>query len=352
TEGIKPGYETNGQTITWWKDPVRGATHYPRHFWYPSHLKSGSGTVYAFTRVWSPKDQEVGAWIGFNAWSRSSGRSRGGPTPQLGEWNGVHAGVWVNGRTVPAPQWKQPGLGGKASEEIPLIDEDYFYREPTKIQLREGWNDVLVKAPHNGGWKWVFTFIPVQETGVGINVREVPGLRYSAAFEGKEGEEFARMLALAQAPSRSKVDERFGAPCLFGNAAEGPLREFNSTHGVWSATPGHASIITHQGQRRLKIEGGDARRVEVALLDVETIDGLSLFLRRWTRNDPFDLGIEAQVDGEWKPIAKLSTADMKGRVETVKFPVVQAKALRFTMTSPSHGGLMLDQLRLRSAMTP
>lgn len=83
---------------------------------------------------------------------------------------------------------------------------------------------------------------------------------------------------------------------------------------------------------------------------METIGGLSIYLRRWTRNDPFLLDIEAQVDGEWKPIAELTTADMKGRVENVKFPVVQAKALRFTMTSPDHGGLMLDQLRLGTAV--
>jgi hypothetical protein len=353
TEGIKPGYQVNGKAVTWWKDPVRGATHYPRHFWYPSHLKDGSGTLYAFTRVWSPKEQEVGAWIGFNAWSRSSGRSRGGPTPMAGEWNRSHAAVWVNGRSVPAPDWKQPGLGGKESEEIPLVDEDYFYRAPARIQLREGWNDVLVKAPHNGEWKWVFTFIPVRETGVGFNAREVPGLRYSASFEGEEAEEFARMLALAEVPGTAKVGEGFGAPCLFGSAPDGPLREFNSTHGVWSAAPGHASIINPQPDRRLlKVEGGEARRVEVALLDVETIDGLSLYLRRWTRNEPFDLVIEAQVDGEWKQIAKLKTADMKGRVENVQFPVVQAKALRFTLTSPAHGGLMIDQLRLRAPKHP
>ena len=37
--------------------------------------------------------------------------------------------------------------------------------------------------------------------------------------------------------------------------------------------------------------------------------------------------------------------------EQVVFPVIQAKALRFTLTTPDHGGLMLDQLRLRAAVT-
>jgi hexosaminidase len=350
TEGIQPGYQVGGRSVTWWREPLRGATHYPRHFWYRSHLRSGSGTVYAFTRVWSPKDQEVGAWIGFNAWSRSSGRRRGGPTPEPGEWNRSHAALWVNGSPVAPPQWKQPGIGGTESEEIPLVDEDYFYREPTKIHLREGWNEVLVKAPHQGEWKWVFTFIPVESTGRGFNVREVPGLRYDAGFKGAEAIEFDRLLAQADAPAVKPADDAFGPPCLFTNATLGPLLNFSSTHGIWSAEGGHASIIEPSNNRRLlKIEGGKDRQVQLDLPDVETIDALSLDLRRWTRNNPFDLRIDAQVDGEWKSITRLQTADMKGRVETLNFPVTQAKALRFSLTTPDHGGLMIDALRLRTA---
>ncbi|MCU0748327.1 MAG: beta-N-acetylhexosaminidase, partial [Akkermansiaceae bacterium] len=285
TEGIQPGYQLGGRSVTWWPDAVRGATHYPSHFWYRSHLKKGSGTIYAFTRVWSPVDQDVGAWIGFNAWSRSSGRRRGGPTPSSGEWNRSQAAVWVNGSTVAPPVWKQPGIGGTESEEIPLIDEDYFYRAPSKIHLRKGWNEVMVKAPHRDEWKWVFTFIPVQPTGRGFNVREVQGLRYDAGFEGAEAEEFARLLAQRDAPESEAADDGFGPPCSFGNATMGPLLRFSSTLGIWSAENGHASIIEPSAkQRLLKIEGGMDRRVQLDLPDVETIDALSLFLRRWTRN--------------------------------------------------------------------
>ena len=350
TEGVRPGYLVDGRPVTWWKDPVRGATHYPTHFWYPSHLKRGSGTVYAFTRVWSPKDQEVGAWIGFNAWSRSSGRRRGGPTPLSGEWNRSRATVWVNGALVPAPPWAQPDVGGTASEEIPLVDEDYFYRPPSRIRLREGWNTVLVKAPHAGEWKWVFTFIPVEATGAGFNAREVPGLRFSAQFEGAEAEEFQRRLAQAEQPKDVPAEDGFGAPCVFGEAAPGPLREFSSALGVWRADAGHAAIIEPQpGLRLLKLEGGEARRVVLDLPDVETINGLSLHLRRWTRNNPFDLTIEAQVDGIWTDVARLRSADMKGRIERVTFSAVEAKALRFSLTTPGHGGCMIDQVRLRTA---
>jgi hypothetical protein len=137
---------------------------------------------------------------------------------------------------------------------------------------------------------------------------------------------------------------------LLIDAKPGPLLAFSSTHGVWTAEDGHASIIDPSATRRLlKIEGGKDRRIQLDLPDVETTDGLSLYLRRWTRNDPFDLRIEGQIDGEWKFLARLKTADMNGRGEKIEFPIVQAKALRFTLTTTAHGGLMLDALRLRSA---
>lgn len=59
--------------------------------------------------------------------------------------------------------------GGKKGDfEIPLIDEGYEYREPTKIFLKKGWNTVLIKVPvtsFSGEWqnpvKWMFTFVEV-----------------------------------------------------------------------------------------------------------------------------------------------------------------------------------------------
>lgn len=182
TEGIKADYKVAGKPVSWWAESVPGATHYPSHFWYPSHVKASQGTVYAFTRIWSPRAQDVGAWIGFNAWSRSSGRKRGGGTPPNGEWSKMNARVWLNGELLRPPALRQPNVGGEASEEIPLVDEDYFYRAPQKIALREGWNTVLIKAPKGSNWKWVFTFTPVRPTGNGINVREVEGLRYDATI--------------------------------------------------------------------------------------------------------------------------------------------------------------------------
>jgi len=71
----------------------------------------------------------------------------------------------VNGNLIDPPKWKQGGQ--KGDPEIPLIDEGYEFREPTKILLKQGWNEVLIKAPIGNfkgkDWqnpeKWMFTFI-------------------------------------------------------------------------------------------------------------------------------------------------------------------------------------------------
>ncbi|MFT5883751.1 MAG: hexosaminidase [Arcticibacterium sp.] len=57
------------------------------------------------------------------------------------------------------------------------MDEDYFYRNPTMVKLKEGWNKVLLKIPHGGNsWKWMFTCVPVDLGG--DNVREASDLLF------------------------------------------------------------------------------------------------------------------------------------------------------------------------------
>ena len=65
------------------------------------------------------------------------------------------------------------------SEDIPFTDENYFFREPSKIALKKGWNQVLLKVPQYApSWKWMFTFVPVKVTNG--NVSEVEGLMFKA----------------------------------------------------------------------------------------------------------------------------------------------------------------------------
>ncbi len=157
--------------------PVHGGTIHVRHFFgFPSYISEKQGTVFASTNIWSPKDQEVDCWIGFHDWSRSGGR-RGGPFPGQGQWHNTNPKVWLNRKLVEPPIWKNPGLAEK-TEEIPFEDENYFFRKPTKIHLKKGWNEVLLKVPQGGkSWKWMFTFVPVRIENE--QVKEIEGLKFS-----------------------------------------------------------------------------------------------------------------------------------------------------------------------------
>jgi hexosaminidase len=165
----------DGKTYRW-MDAV-GATIAVNHHSYDGWLpKVRRGTVYALTYIWTERARTVGFWIGFNGPSRST--RRGEPNPQQDEWSTVGSKVWINGLAVRPPVWKQPGPVADA-EEVPLVDEDYFYRPPTAVKLQPGWNKVLIKAPKTEkAWTWLFTCVPVQVDG--DRVREVEGLRFSA----------------------------------------------------------------------------------------------------------------------------------------------------------------------------
>jgi hypothetical protein len=157
--------------------PVYGGTIHIRHFFgFPSWFPEKQGIVYANTNIWSPVDQEVGCWIGFHDWSRSGGR-RGGPFPQQGQWHTTNPKVWVNHKVVSPPDWNNAGLEVK-SEKIPFTDENYFFRKPTTIFLKKGWNEVLLKVPQGGtSWKWMFTFVPVRIEN--NQAKEIEGLKFS-----------------------------------------------------------------------------------------------------------------------------------------------------------------------------
>jgi hypothetical protein len=179
-EGLADRYVVDGKEYSW-SGPYYGGTVHIRHFFgYPSWFEERQGTAYAAARIWSPETQTIDFWIGFHDWSRSAGR-RGGPFPDQGEWHNTRPVAWVNQSVVEPPVWNNPGVEAN-SEEFPFTDENYFFREPAKIELRKGWNQVLLKVPAlQTSWKWMFTFVPViMENG---NVREVEGLVFEAGFE-------------------------------------------------------------------------------------------------------------------------------------------------------------------------
>ncbi len=176
---IQTSYKVE-EEIFEWKDSIVGGTIHLKHFFgFPSLTSESSGTYYAYTQVYSPNDRVQDFWIGFQGWSRSGGR-RGGPFPDIGQWHTTNPKIWVNNIEIEPPLWKQPNLGVK-TDEIPFIDEDYFYRNPTKIKLNKGWNKILLKIPQGGNsWKWMFTCVPVNiENG---NIKEERELKFKANF--------------------------------------------------------------------------------------------------------------------------------------------------------------------------
>ena len=155
------------------------ATVYPHHEIFPvnAYVPSIKGRVRLETWIRSPRSQTVGAWIGFNAFSRSGGRSWGARIPSQGRWSAQGATVTINGEEVPPPKWSYPDLHGMGAYEVPHTDEDWFYREPTPIRLRKGWNHVLLDVPAPAKGKWVATFMPM--LGSTAHPREVPDLEYA-----------------------------------------------------------------------------------------------------------------------------------------------------------------------------
>lgn len=147
---------------------IEGGTVVLKHWFGPIietaiQAPEANTTWYARTKIWSDKDAVQSFWIGFNDFSRSYLTD----SPLLNTWDYKGSKVFVNGDEIMPPVWKQAGQLG--DREVPYIDEGYSFREPTKIKLKKGWNEVLIKLPvaefKGRNWenpsKWMFTFIPV-----------------------------------------------------------------------------------------------------------------------------------------------------------------------------------------------
>lgn len=170
-------YRIGDKTFTWWDKPVRGGTVHVRHFFgFPSYsngikFEKGEDLVLAQSYIYSPKDQTVGFWINFNSISLSDWRAG---SPLQGNWSkNANCKIWVNGDAIAPPTWAAPGIEGK---EEPVIDLVHTSRPPTQINLKKGWNRVLMQT--SPSWKWSFTCVPVKP--VGQQVREVEGLKFAA----------------------------------------------------------------------------------------------------------------------------------------------------------------------------
>ena len=151
---------------------VTGAGIYLRHIWHPivpsffENPQPGQ-TVYAWTYIYSPKAQKVGAQIEFYTYSRSGNEV----APKAGRWDRRGSRIWLNDKEIAAPEWQQPDAEIKQDQgDKGLTNENLTARPVTHIKLRRGWNKVLMRLPHvdNGGTgrdKWQFTFVVTDTKG-------------------------------------------------------------------------------------------------------------------------------------------------------------------------------------------
>ncbi len=143
-----------------------GGTIVLRHWWAPAitgHLPDPKErtTWYARTRIYAEEAGWKNCRIGFSNFSRSMITRA-----PLSGWDERGSMIWFNGNLITAPNWKRSGK--QISLETPITDEDYYYRAPTKLYFKKGWNEVLIKVPVNNfngsDWqnpvKWMFTFFP------------------------------------------------------------------------------------------------------------------------------------------------------------------------------------------------
>ena len=157
--------------VTYYTGMATGAGIYLRHTWGNSIIPTYYGstnyenrTAYAWTYVYSPTEQEVGAQIEF----QNYGRSENDKAPDNGNWDRKGSNIWINGVRVNPPTWTNAGKS--IGSEVDLGNENFSAREPVVVTLKAGWNKVFIKLPYVGANgvrlnKWLFTCVFTDKEG-------------------------------------------------------------------------------------------------------------------------------------------------------------------------------------------
>lgn len=179
TEGPKESYTVEGKRYN--TSVATGAGIYLRHTWGNNIIQTHYGatnysncTSYAWTYVYSPKKQTVGAQIEF----QNYGRSEKDKAPDAGKWDRKGSRIWINDNEILPPVWENTGVA--INNEVDLRNENFTARKPVGITLDKGWNKVFIKLPYVPADgvrlnKWMFTFVLTDLNGDNA----VEGLIYS-----------------------------------------------------------------------------------------------------------------------------------------------------------------------------
>lgn len=178
-QSLKTHYSYHGKVYQ--TRDVYGAGIYLRHVWgtlIPGFYKNPqeNHTAYAWTWVYSPKAQRVGAWIEFQNYSRSENDL----PPLQGKWDYKESRIFINDQEIQPPLWS--AMHRTKSSEIALGNENCVTRPPIPVDLQKGWNKVFIKLPvgkfnipETRLVKWMFTFVFVTPDGE----KAADGLIYS-----------------------------------------------------------------------------------------------------------------------------------------------------------------------------
>ena len=123
-----------------------GAGIYLRHVWgtfvpgFYEHPEPNH-TAYAYTWVYSDKEQQVGLLAETQNYSRSE---KDFP-PVQGTWDYRGSRIWLNGQEIAPPHWSNQTM--EHDNELPLGNENLAVRQPIPVTLQKGWNTLLLKLP-------------------------------------------------------------------------------------------------------------------------------------------------------------------------------------------------------------
>jgi len=139
----------------------------------PNSNLSTPNSVFAWTYVYSPRAQAAGALIEFHNY----GRSERDLAPDNGHWDRMGSRIWLNDVELPPPVWVNAGRAVTLEDD--MGNENLCARVPYIIQLRSGWNKVVLELPHRHPSgirkpKWMFTFVITDTEGRNA----LDGLRY------------------------------------------------------------------------------------------------------------------------------------------------------------------------------
>lgn len=120
--------------------------------------KQMGDTAYAWTYIYSPKQQAAGALVELQNYSRSEQDH----APENKQWDRRGSAVYWNNQPLYPYPWTHQGR--KIDNETAMGNENLTDRPPLKLHLQKGWNKVVLVLPNVKAKgvrlnKWMFTFV-------------------------------------------------------------------------------------------------------------------------------------------------------------------------------------------------